>query len=289
MSANLSPYAAKRIVRVQRNVADLASAVAFYCQALDFECIEQQHDNDPVWAQALGLPGARADAVTLRLGAQFVQLLAFSPAGRAYPDGCQSDELGFQHLAIVVADMQAAYAQLQRHAFTPISRDGPQTLPPNTGSVRAFKFRDPDGHPLELIEFPAGIGDHVWQSTQGLFLGIDHSAITVADVAGSVAFYAQLGLHVSAQSLNQGYAQSQLDNVDNALVDVVALQPQCAGPMHVELLHYRQAASAALTLHANHIAADCLVFERAATHGGQGIVHLHDPSGHRIMLEPLHE
>ena len=34
---------------------------------------------------------------------------------------------------------------------------GPQLLPPSTGSVTAFKVRDPDGHPLELSYNPARV------------------------------------------------------------------------------------------------------------------------------------
>ena len=42
-----------------------------------------------------------------------------------------------------------------RH-FRPISPDGRVRLPDNSGGVTAYKFRDHDGHPLELLEFPQG-------------------------------------------------------------------------------------------------------------------------------------
>ena len=48
--------------------------------------------------------------------------------------------------------------------WRPISEGGPQLLPPSNGAVRAFKFRDPDGHPLELIWFPPGQGRAVWHA-----------------------------------------------------------------------------------------------------------------------------
>lgn len=275
-----------RLARVRRNVADMPRAVAFHVDALGFEVVEARRLDDSVWAAALGLPGARADAVTLRLGAQELELLAFEPCGRAYPARSQSSDGWFQHLAIVVADMDAAYAQLHRHAFTPISTDGPQVLPPNTGAVSAFKFRDPDGHPLELIHFPAGVGDPLWQKAEGLFLGIDHSAISVADISASVDFYTrQLGFKVSARSINRGVEQVHLDAAPDALVDVVALQPTQAGPMHVELLGYRQPPGRAYPVdtRANDIVADCLVFECADAGGGEPTLQ-RDPDGHYFLL-----
>jgi len=72
--------------------------------------------------------------------------------------------------------MDAAHARVLADARAqPISQDGPQTLPPVDGSVRAWKFRDPDGHPLELLWFPPGGGRAVWRGHPpgAVFLGID--------------------------------------------------------------------------------------------------------------------
>ena len=65
----------------------------------------------------------------------------------------------FQRAAIVARDLDAAWRRLM--AFQPVSITigGPQRLPERAGSVAAFKFRDPDGHSLELIAFPVGTGD----------------------------------------------------------------------------------------------------------------------------------
>ena len=99
----------------------------------------------------------------MRLGAQDIALVQFARQGRPYPRDSRSDDLWFQHLAIVVNDMDLAYAHLSSHAgWRPISEGGPQLLPPSNGAVRAFKFRDPDGHPLELIWFPPAQGRAVW-------------------------------------------------------------------------------------------------------------------------------
>src|SRR5690242_1456672 len=137
-----------RLDRVSRNVADLDRMVAFYREALDFELLAQGRIDARARDELMGLPGACARTARLRLGVQELELVAFDPPGRPYPAQANAADLCFQHLAIVVSDMAAAHAQLCRHAFQPISEGGPQTLPPDTGSVSAFKFRDPEGHPL---------------------------------------------------------------------------------------------------------------------------------------------
>ena len=72
------------------------------------------------------------------------------------------------------------------------------------GGVRAFKFRDPDGHPLELIWFPPGPGARrLARQAHPVppFLGIDHSALAIASTRRSLRFYRALGLRVSDRSI----------------------------------------------------------------------------------------
>ena len=130
--------------------------------------------------------------------------------------------------------MDLAYAHLSSHGgWRPISEGGPQLLPPSNGAVRAFKFRDPDGHPLELIWFPPGQGRAVWHQkvSAALFLGIDHSALSVASTPRSLAFYRALGLRVSERSVNWGPAQERLDGVPGARVRVTSLRPVSAASL----------------------------------------------------------
>ena len=129
-----------------------------------------------------------------------------------------------------------------------ITKGAPVLLPPNTGSVTAFKFRDPEGHPLELIFFPPDIGDPVWQKPGEGIVGYDHTAMSVMDVDRSIAFYTGLlGFRVGGRSLNQSPEQDRLDGLIGCEVDVVALEPASAATPHVELLHYRRPPGRALT------------------------------------------
>ena len=91
---------------------------------------------------------------------------------------------------------------------------------------------------LEVIAFPPGKGDPRWQRRFGaLFLGIDHTAIVVADTEASLGFYRDtLGLVVAGRSENYGTEQEHLNNVFGARLRITTLRA-AAGP-GIELLEY---------------------------------------------------
>ncbi len=232
----------RAITGFSRTVTDLAASEAFYRDGLGFA---RTHAPEPVpvaQADAMGL-ATPAMQLRMRLGAQAVTFLAVDPPGAPYPEDPAATDPFFQHLAIPVRDVAAAMEQLGRVASTPISRGGPQALPASSGGVTAYKFRDPDGHPLELIAFPGGPPAERWHGPPGLFLGIDHSAITVTDLDAALAFLTgPLSLRTAQRGFNQGDAQARLDGVDDPQVDVLALEPPAPAP-HVEVLHYRRPAT----------------------------------------------
>lgn len=223
-----------------RTVADLAATEAFYRDGLGFARVAPPEPVPVAQAEAMGLADRRAAQLRMRLGRQTVTFLAVHPPGAPYPADPAATDPFFQHLAIPVRAMDAAMARLAPLGPSPISRGGPQTLPASSGGVTAYKFRDPDGHPLELIVFPEGAPGARWREAPGLFLGIDHSAITVTDLDAALAFLTgPLGLTVSQRGLNQGAEQARLDGVADPQVDVIALEAPDPAP-HVELLHYRR-------------------------------------------------
>jgi catechol 2,3-dioxygenase-like lactoylglutathione lyase family enzyme len=287
----------QRLSRVSFTVSDLNGLTRFYCDALGFSCI----DEGPVPAAQLRMLGLEGPAkrAGLQLGEQTLELLCPATLGHAYPADSQATDIWFQHIAVVVNNMDAAYARVCEHSITPISLDGPQLLPPSAGGARAFKFRDPDGHPLELIAFPAGSGDPRWQfdPAHALFRGFDHSAIVVQDAARSLASYEGLGFSVAWRSRNQGPEQERLDGVSDVSVAVIGLRPSATATPHVELLAYQQPpvlplahplrtsdlASARLVL----TVADIGGFATEAIDIGQDrrAVLQHDPDGHALVLE----
>jgi catechol 2,3-dioxygenase-like lactoylglutathione lyase family enzyme len=188
--------AVTRIGRISFTTADADGLASFYRRAFGFEAMETEHHGGTSFARLTGVAGARARALPLRLGEQTIELLTFTQAGAPYAADIGCDDPRFQHIAIVVADMETAYSRLCACAgWTAITRGAPQRLPVSSGGVTAFKFRDPEGHPLELIAFPPDNVPRRWRQApdrNGPCLGIDHSAIGVSRTAGSVAFYRQV-------------------------------------------------------------------------------------------------
>ncbi len=111
--------------------------------------------------------------------------------------------------------------------------------PPAVYRFEPFKFRDPEGHPLELLAYPPDAVPERWHRSDATFLGIDHSAISVADTSQSIEFYRRLGLQRSGGSCNTGPEQDRLDGAEGTIVEVTALAP-VEVPPHVELLCYRK-------------------------------------------------
>jgi catechol 2,3-dioxygenase-like lactoylglutathione lyase family enzyme len=276
---------ADRILRVSRVVSDLGRAEAFYRDGLGFRATARRHASEATLA-ALGPCNDDAEEVVMRLGAHEIALVRFSLQGRPYPPGSGSDDLWFQHLAIVVNDMDAAYAHLSSHTgWHAISEAGPQLLPPSNGAVRAFKFRDPDGHPLELIWFPPGQGRPAWHrdTSDGPFLGIDHSALSITSTARSLGFYRALGLRVSDRSLNHGPAQARLDGLPGARVRVTGLRPASATGPGLELLGYQPPGRAAGVTFPNDVVTDWVTLAVSPSPGTVPCA-VRDPDGHRLVL-----
>jgi catechol 2,3-dioxygenase-like lactoylglutathione lyase family enzyme len=222
-------------------VADVDRSVRFFTEVLDFERISDIEVHGAEYERLQGVFGLRMRVVRMRLGQETIELTEYmAPEGKPYPAGTRGNDRWFQHIAIVVSDMDAAYARLREHDVRHAST-GPQRLPdwnPAAGGIEAFYFRDLDGHFLELIYFPPGKGDPRWQRPgDRLFLGIDHTAIVVADTDRSLAVYQDLlGLEVVGHSENHGIEQERLNNVFGARLRITALRA-ASGP-GIEFLEY---------------------------------------------------
>ena len=245
LAALAGPAAAEPVVAVDSvaiTVSDLDAALAFYTEVLPFEPVGEAEVADIDHARLFGVFGARARVARLRLGTEEIELIEFlAPAdGRPIPPDSRSNDLWFQHIAIVVSDMDAAYTYLRDHGVDHAST-GPQTLPdwnPAAGGISAFYFRDPDGNHLEVIHFPPDKGNPRWQEpTDALFLGIDHTAIVVDDTEASLAFWQDaLGLAVAGGAENHGIEQERLNNVFGARLRITGLAAESG--IGVEFLEY---------------------------------------------------
>ena len=228
------------VVAVGMTVGDMDSAVLFYSNVLSFDKVSDALENSIDYQELEHVPAARARVVRMRLGKAFIDLTQYlTPQGKPVPPDSLSNDLWFQHIAIVVRDMEKAYEQLKQNGVQGIS-DRPQLLPrwnKQAADIEAYYFKDPEGHPLELLHFPEGKGEPQWhEKTSALFLGIDHTAIAVNNTHESLRFYRLLGFQERGHSLNYGIEQEHLSGVVAARVRITSLHAP-SGP-GIELLEY---------------------------------------------------
>ena len=296
-------------------VGDLQRSRTFF-ETLGFTARSEVMLSGAEESQQTGVTDARVRRLEMALGSERLVLRQFltPTSGRPVPPDTRSNDLWFQHIAIVVRDMDQAYEWLRAHHVQHVS-SGPQTLPAwnkNAAGIRAFYFADPDGHTLELIRFPRGKGDPRWQTTSTCrrapaelcqFLGIDHTAITVSDTDETLRLYRdRLGLRVVGASENYGIEQEHLNGVFGARLRITALRAT-AGP-GVELLEYisprggRQAPSDARPNDLTHWQVDVqatsitAAWAAAKASGGRGVSQtpsrrealLRDRDGHALLV-----
>jgi len=222
-------------------VSDMDRSVEFYSSVLTFRKISDVEVSGEAYEHLQGVFGLRMRLVRMRLGDEEIELTEYlAPKGRPMPVDSRSNDRWFQHVALIVSDMDRAYQWLRQHKVTH-SSSGPQRLPdwnPNAGGISAFYFKDPDGHPLEVLHFPPNKGNPKWhRPTDRLFLGIDHTAIVVVDTDASLRFYGELlGLAVAGRSENYGTEQEHLNAVFGARLRITAIRAG-AGP-GIEFLEY---------------------------------------------------
>jgi len=298
-------------------VSDMDRAVDFYSKVLTFENVSDTEVSGDSLEHLEGVFGVRMRIVRMKLGDESIELTEYlAPKGRPIPLDSRSNDRWFQHIAVIVSDMDKAYAWLRQNKVE-FASSGPQLLPEwnkNAAGISAFYFKDPDEHPVEILHFPADKGAAKWrQPTDKLFLGIDHTAIVVWDTDASLRFYRDtLGMHVAGESENYGTEQEHLNNVFGAHLRITALRA-ASGP-GIELLEYlspRDGRPLASDEHANDIvhrqtilvtqdadatadklAADKDIFVSSGvvanqnTHlGFKKAVVVRDPDGHAVELE----
>ena len=240
LHAGGAPEQVRAVGAIGMTVASVERSAAFYANVLGFEKVSDVEVAGEDWERLLHVAGLRLRVVRMRLGDEHIELMEYlTSRGRPIPPDSRSQDRWFQHIAIIVSDMDRAYARLRRAGVEHVSPE-PQRLPdwnPAAAGIRAFYFKDPDGHVLEVLWFPPGKGDVKWRRADALFLGIDHTAIVVADTARSLACYRDaLGLVVAGASENWGPEQERLNNVPSARLRITTLRAQ-AGP-GIELLEY---------------------------------------------------
>jgi len=111
---------------VGMTVDDMDCALEFYTKVLSFEVTSDVEVYGTPYEQLQGVFGLRMRVVRLRLGSEFLELTEYlAPKGRPIPVDSRSNDRWFQHIAIIVSDMDRAYAWLRQHKVQHAST-GPQ-------------------------------------------------------------------------------------------------------------------------------------------------------------------
>lgn len=240
-SQSARPPLVSAVDAVSMTVSDADRAADFYSRVLHFQKISDNEVAGEDYEHLEGVFGLRMRVVRMQLGDEQIELTEYLvPKGRPIPADARNNDRSFQHVAIIVSDMDKAYAWLRENKVEHAS-SGPQRLPDwnhNAAGIRAFYFKDPDGHPLEILQFPPDKGLSKWhRESAELFRGIDHTAIVVDSTEASLKFYRDLlGMQIVGQSENYGTEQEHLNNVFGGHLRITSLR--AAAGLGIELLEY---------------------------------------------------
>lgn len=230
-----------KVEAIGLTVKDMNRSQKFYEEVLGFKKVSDNEFSGTTYENLEGLFGINIRVVRMQLGDEFIELTDYlTTGGRSIPEDQRSNDLFFQHIAIVVSDMEKAFEHLKKFNVEHVSTS-PQTLPATNvaaAGIKAFYFHDADDHNLELIYFPKGKGNLKWQASNGkIFLGIDHTAIAVSSTENSQKFYQDiLGIERKGDSWNFGTEQEHLNNVEGASLHITGYRA-ASGP-GVEFLQY---------------------------------------------------
>ena len=114
------------------------------------------------YEQLEGVFGLRMRVVRMRLGDETIELTRVPGAARTAGAGGLAQQ---RPLVPARRDHRQRHGPRLRRLRAAQGRArlaGPQQLPdwnPNAAGIRAFYFKDPDGHALEILQFPPGKGD----------------------------------------------------------------------------------------------------------------------------------
>jgi catechol 2,3-dioxygenase-like lactoylglutathione lyase family enzyme len=240
-----------KIKSIGQTTHHLDTQIDWYCSTLKFKLDSIEIVSDPYLGKLIETPGAEVRMAKLSLGQEVLELWSFENnkeasnkqiAAQTIPPDSQSNDLWFQHICIVVTNLNQAF-EMGTNKAKQISTS-PQILPSwnqAAANIKAVKFKDPIGHAIEILEFPADKGDQRWHIANApLFMGIDHTAIGISDTKQSLDFYqGLLGLNLAGESINYGQEQDDMDGLANTKVFISSLQPEERG-MGIEFLDYQK-------------------------------------------------
>ena len=147
----MAELALRDFSHITLRVSDLERALAFYRDGLGLRPIFDVRLDGPGLEAVTGAKGATGRMVGLLApgrGKVCIELLGFEhPKSERAPQGRYT---GYANVSLSVDDLDAAYAACLARGLRPLQK------PVEVGGVRMFFLADPDGTPIELIQFPRG-------------------------------------------------------------------------------------------------------------------------------------
>ena len=105
---------ASAVDTVNMTVSDVDRATDFYSRVLQFKKVSDVEVAGEPYERLQGVFGLRMRIVRMRLGDENVELTEYlAPKGRPVPVESRSNDQSFQHIAIIVSDMDKAFATLK--------------------------------------------------------------------------------------------------------------------------------------------------------------------------------
>jgi len=99
----------KGVDSIGLTVSDLDRSVEFYSSVLHFQKVSETEVDGETYEHLAGVFGLHMRTARMRLGEEFIELTEFlAPRGRPAPADARSNDRWFQHIAIIVSDMDRA-------------------------------------------------------------------------------------------------------------------------------------------------------------------------------------
>ena len=153
-----SPLAVERFSHVCIGVSDVERSLDFYRRVLGLDVVFDVELEGESLEAVTGQAGAKGRMVGGLLGGTMIELLGLGSAPGAAPTGPRT---GYTNISLSVPDLDEAHRQVGALGFA-------AQPPVEIAGVRMFFLADPDGTPIEIIEYPgdARTSAELWRGPQ---------------------------------------------------------------------------------------------------------------------------
>lgn len=138
---------------------DIDRMVAFYTDVFGAQLVKELSLTTPRFGQGVGVPGATARTVHLRIpgASTVVELTQYAEHQDVGDPRAQANTPGIRHFALRTSDIAGACDELNARGYEVVGGPVEVDEPPSARGTRFLYFRDPEGNLIELIEPPGHV------------------------------------------------------------------------------------------------------------------------------------